>query len=149
MVKDSLPLCDRVFPRLFTSLTEDGLPRVDGIKGPDFEYHLYALATGNEIGPEGLDEAADRALNLERAEQVRDFGRSRATDDPVLDFFCETTEENPNPLLGERRRAERGPLTELATRFYALRAWNPETGNPTAERLRQLGLGAREEDEAS
>ena len=77
---------------------------------------------------------------LERAEQVRDFGRSRATDDPVLGFFCDTLEENPNPLLGERKRAEREPLTELATRFYTLRGWDPTTGNPTPERLRELGL---------
>ncbi|HHX42734.1 MAG TPA: hypothetical protein GX714_01930 [Chloroflexi bacterium] len=140
MVKDSLPLCDRVFPRLYTSLTASGLPCVEGIRGPDLEYHLYALATGQEVGPEGLDEAADRALNLERAEQMRDFGRSRATDDPVLDFFCDTLEENPNPLLGERKRAERAPLTDLATRFYTLRGWDPTTGNPAPQRLRELGL---------
>ena len=140
MTKDSLPLCDRVFPRLFTSLTKDGLPRADGIEGPDFEYHLYALATGHDIGPEGLERAAERALTLERAEQIRDFGRTCEMDNMVLDFFCDTIEEHTNPLLGERKRAEREPLLHLANEFYALHGWDPATGLPTSEHLLELGL---------
>lgn len=140
MIKDSLPLCDRMFPRLFTKTTPDGLPRVNGIEGPDFEARLYELATGHEIGPEGLERLAARALTLERVEQVRDFGRTRAMDDAVVDFFCETLEENANPLLGERKRAEKEPLMRLADQFYALRGLDPKTGVPTCENLRQLGL---------
>ena len=140
MMKDSLPLCDLVFPRTVTSLTDDGLPRIDGIEGPDLEYHLYALATGHRIGPEGLEQFAERALTLERAEQLRDFGRSREMDEGVLDFFCETVEEYANPLLGERKRAEREPLQRLAEEFYTLRGWDPNTGIPTPEHLRDLGL---------
>jgi len=141
MIKDSLPLCDRVFPRLFTTQTEDGLPRAEGIEGPDFEYHLYALATGDEIGPEGLERMAERALTLERLTQFRDWGRTRQTEEGVLDFFCDTLEEFSNPLLDERKRAEREPLRRLATEFYALRGWNPETGLPTAQVAEELGLG--------
>ena len=141
MLKDSLPLCDRVFPRLLTSLTEDGLPRAGDIEGPDFEYQLYALATGHEIGPEGLDRAAERALTLERAEQIRDFGRSREMEQGVLDFFCDTLEEHPNPLIGERKHAESAPLRKLAEEFYALHGWDPRTGRPTEEHLQDLGLG--------
>jgi aldehyde:ferredoxin oxidoreductase len=141
MLKDSLPLCDRIFPRLFTSLTDDGLPRVGDVQGPEFEYHLYALATGHEVGAEGLDVATERALALERAQQVRDFGRTRDMETPVLGFFCETLEENPNPLLGERRRAEPAALAALADEFYRLRGWDVRTGAPGAERLEELGLG--------
>jgi len=140
LLKDSLLLCDRVFPRLFSSLSEDGLPRAGGIEGPDFEYHLYALATGNEVGPEGLDRAADRALTLERLEQIRDWGRTRVEDDAVLDFFCETDEEYVNPLLGEHRRARRGPLRSAADRFYELRGLDPATGAPRQDTLDRLGL---------
>ncbi|NLG50724.1 MAG: hypothetical protein GX552_11485 [Chloroflexi bacterium] len=141
MIKDSLPLCDRVFPRLFTALTEDGLPRAEGIEGPDFEYHLYALATGDDCGPEGLERMAERALTLERLTLFRDWGRTRQTEEGVLDYFCDTLEEFSNPLLGERKHAEREPLRRLATEFYALRGWNPETGLPTAEKAEELGLG--------
>lgn len=141
LIKDSLPLCDRTFPRLFTSLTDDGLPRTNGIEGPDFEAHFCKLATGHEIEPEELEQAAERALTLERLEQLRDFGRTRETDDDILDFFCDTLEEYTNPLLEERKRAEHGPLTELATSFYALRGWDTDTGIPSKEQLKRLNLG--------
>ena len=140
LIKDSLPLCDRVFPRLFSSLTEDGIPRVDGLQGPDFEARLYSLATGHEISSSDLEESAERALTLERAQQARDYGRTRDWDQSVLDFFCETDEEYRNPLLGEKRRAEPIPLSGLADEFYALRGWDRASGLPTEERLRTLGL---------
>jgi aldehyde:ferredoxin oxidoreductase len=140
MIKDSLPLCDRTFPRLFTSLTDDGLPRVDSVDGPDFEAHLYRLVTGHEVDSAELERSAERALTVERLEQLRDFGRTRETDDGVLDFFCDTLEEYTNPLLGDRKRAQRDPLTELATSFYALRGWDTERGLPTRERIESLGL---------
>lgn len=140
MIKDSLPLCDRTFPRLFTSLTDDGLPRAGDIEGPNFEAHFYTLVTGHEIEPEDLEQSAERALTLERLEQLRDFGRTRETDDQILDFFCDTLEEYTNPLLGERKRAKREPLTELASSFYALRGWDTETGIPTQEQIKCLNL---------
>jgi len=143
LLKDSLPLCDRVFPRLISSLSEDGLPRAGGIEGPEFEYHLYALATGQQVGPEELDRLADRALTLERLEQVRDMGRTREQDDGVVGFFCETDEEYANPLLGVRRRAERAPLLATADRFYALRGLDPTTGVPLPETIDRLGLADR------
>jgi aldehyde:ferredoxin oxidoreductase len=140
MLKDSLPLCDRVFPRLFTSLTASGLPSAGGIEGPDFERHLYGLATGQELSEAEFAGIAERALTLERLEQIRDFGRTREMEQPVLRYFCTTLEENANPLLGERRRAEPAPLEELAQRFYTLRGWDPLTGTPSAQSLRALGL---------
>jgi aldehyde:ferredoxin oxidoreductase len=140
IIKDSLPLCDRVYPRLFSSLSEDGIPRADGVEGTDFEARLLALVTGYDVSTEELHRLGERALTLERAEQMRDFGRIRALEAPVLDFFCETTEEYLNPLLPERKRAEIGPLTALADEFYALRQWDPVTGHPTPERFASLGL---------
>jgi aldehyde:ferredoxin oxidoreductase len=58
----------------------------------------------------------------------------------VLDFFCETDEEYVNPLLGERRRAEKEPLYALADEFFCMRGWDPATGRPLPETLRALGL---------
>jgi hypothetical protein len=140
MIKDSLPLCDRVFPRLFSSRSEDGLPRVGALEGPDLEARLYALATGQPLDTAGLHHLAERALALERAQQMRDWGRTRATEEGVLDFFCETLEENPSPLLGERQHADKARLSALASEFYVLRGWEVETDNPTPERLEGLGL---------
>jgi aldehyde:ferredoxin oxidoreductase len=140
MIKDSLPLCDRVFPRLFTTQTDDGLPRVNGVSGADLEQQLYTLATGVEGDAAFLERAAERALTLERMEQLRDFGRTREMDAPVLRFFSDTVEEYPNPLLGERRAADRQQLEELMDRFYSLRGWAPASGLPRPERLSELGL---------
>ena len=140
MLKDSLPLCDRVFPRLFTSTTEDGMPRVLEVPGPDCEAELLRLTTGLQVTSFDLETMADRALALERAEQARDFGRTRREEQHVLAFFCETDEEKPSPLLGERRRANPSLLETLARRFYELRGWDPLTGHPTPETLSALGL---------
>lgn len=140
LIKDSLPLCDRMFPRLFTSLTEDGLPRAAGVEGPDFEARLYALATGHDVDTATLEEMAERALTLERVEQIRDYERTREMDNEVANFFCETLEEHVNPLVGERKRAEREPLLKLADEFYILHGWDPRSAQPTEEHLRELGL---------
>ena len=140
MLKDSLPGCDRVFPRLFSSLTEDGLARVDGIEGPDLDARLFSLATGIDVDTPELERLAERALTLERAQQIRDLRRTREMDNQVLDFFCDTEEERANPVLGEKRRAEPEPLYSLADEFYRLHGWDPQSGVPTPEHLRSLGL---------
>jgi aldehyde:ferredoxin oxidoreductase len=126
LIKDSLPLCDRVFPRLFTTTTPDGMPRVGGVEGPDLEAAILRLTTGRDVSTADLVAAADRALALERAEQVRDFGRSRAAEQPVLDFFVETEEERPSEVLGVKRGTDRATLEGLMRRFYSLRGWDAE-----------------------
>ncbi len=142
VLKDSLIVCDRVFPRLFTSLTEDGMPRILGVAGPDCEAELLRLVTGWELATADLDRIADRTLALERAQQARDLGRTRQDEQHVMDYFCATLEEKPNPLLGERRSADPALLEDLVRRFYALRGWDPLTGLPTKETLTALGLDA-------
>jgi len=146
LIKDSLPVCDRVFPRLFTTTSEDGLPRIEGIEGPDLEARLLYLATGLEVSSDDLDDIAERALALERVQQNRDYGRTRKDEEHVLRFFCETYEERPNPLLGERRRADPALLEDLARHFYSLRGWDPVAGQPTADSLRRLGLACVAEE---
>jgi len=142
MLKDSLPVCDRVFPRLYSAAAADGMPVIQGIAGPDLEAELLRLVTGEDWTTARLEEAADRALALERVEQARDTGRTRADEQHVLDFFCTTDEEKPNPLTGRRRRAEPAALDALAQHFYALRGWDPVSGLPRPETLAALGLGA-------
>jgi len=149
VIKDSMPLCDRVFPRLFSSLSDDGLPSVDGVEGPAYEARFLELATGRPTDAENLQQAAERVLTLERSEQVRDYGRSRSSDNGVIGYFCDTDEERPNPLLAGKKSAERDPLMALADEFYELHGWDAQTGIPHAEHLRELGLdGAIDQLEA-
>jgi len=140
MLKDSLPVCDRVFPRLVTTTTQDGVPRIEGYEGPDLEAALYRLATGHDVDTGQLERLAEKALALERGEQIRDWRRSRADEQHVLEFFCNTDEQQANPLRGERQRARPDDLERLAQRFYELRDWDPLSGHPTQEALSSLGL---------
>ena len=77
---------------------------------------------------------------LERALQVRHWGRDRAMDEMVLPYF-EQPEGFANPLLGARRGLDRARFAPVLSEFYALHGWDPETGQPTAEGMRALGMG--------
>jgi aldehyde:ferredoxin oxidoreductase len=140
VLKDSLTVDDNVFPMILSYNHPDGLARAGDMLGPDFEYHLFTAATGVELTREAFDRACERVFNLERAIQVRNFGRQRADDETVLPYF-EEEEWWENPLLGEKRRLERDRFLPLLDRFYRLRGWDLERGRPTWAKLSQLGLG--------
>jgi aldehyde:ferredoxin oxidoreductase len=140
VMKDSLTLCDQFFPRIFSSKTPDHFARAaNGIQGPSFEYHLFTLATGMEIGEDEFEQMAERVFNLERALQVRNWDRSRDVDEQVIPHF-ERIENWVNPFLNEGMGLDRQRFSELLDEYYALRGWDPETGRPTRAKLEELGL---------
>jgi aldehyde:ferredoxin oxidoreductase len=139
VLKDSVTIDDNMFPRLLSMTTPDGLARAGDMLGPDFEYHLYTSATGQQISREELDLACERIFNLERAVQVRNFGRQRSDDETVIPYF-EAEEWWVNPLLGEKKRLERDKFIPLLEQYYRRRGWDVQQGRPTASKLRQLGL---------
>lgn len=47
------------------------------------------------------------------------------------------------PALGHN--LDRGKYEEMLEEYYTLRGWNAESGVPTAEKLRELGLPVPEE----
>jgi aldehyde:ferredoxin oxidoreductase len=81
----------------------------------------------------------ERGINLERALQIRHFGRSRRDDENVIPFF-ETEEYLANPFLGEKQSLDRQEFLGLIDRFYELRGWDRHTGWPTRAKLLELGL---------
>jgi aldehyde:ferredoxin oxidoreductase len=81
----------------------------------------------------------ERGINLERALQIRHFGRSRRDDESVIPFF-ETEEFLANPFLGEKQSLDRDKFLGLIDRFYELRGWDSQTGWPTQAKLLELGL---------
>jgi len=93
---------------------------------------LFSLTTGIETTPAELDAMAERAITLERREQVRDLS-TRADEEHMMCFFCETDRWLANPLLGEKRRADPQHVAMLAREFYSLWGWDPETGRPPEE----------------
>jgi len=138
-LKDSISLCDRVFPRLFSRVTADRLPRAGGMEGHYFEHCLLRSATGLELDNAEIDRAAERVFNLERAIHIRHNGRSRQDDETVIPYF-ELEENWVNPVLGERQKADPVKFRRLMDEYYELRGWDPKTGRPRRKVLESLGL---------
>jgi aldehyde:ferredoxin oxidoreductase len=138
-MKDSMLVHDHFFPMIMSYESADGLARAGDMLGLDFEYHLYTAATGEDVTPGELEQACERVFNLERALQIRNFGRGRKDDELVIPYF-ETEEWWENPLLGQKKRLERGEFLALLDRYYRLREWDVERGRPTGAKLRELGL---------
>jgi aldehyde:ferredoxin oxidoreductase len=98
---------------------------------PDIAAALEA-ATGMEMPVERLQRVGERIYNLQRCYNAW-HGVGRA-DDRLPRRFT----EEPSPS----GNAE-GQVVELEAMlegYYALRGWDPETGWPTPEKLRELGL---------
>ena len=88
---------------------------------------------------ESFERAAQRVCALERALQVRHWGRDRCMDEMVLPYFART-ELYQNPFLDRRYGLDHEQFAPVLTEFYALHGWDTQRGWPTRERLRELGL---------
>ena len=139
VMKDSLTLDDQVYPCIYSSKTTDHYARANGINGPSFEYHMVRLATGMDIGEDEFEVLAERVFNLERALQLRNWGRCRSVDEGVIPYF-ERMENWVNPYEGTRRAVDRVKFAALLDEYFELRGWDVETGSPTRGKLEQLDL---------
>jgi aldehyde:ferredoxin oxidoreductase len=140
IIKDSVTVDDQAFPRIYSNKTPDHFARAEnGMPGPSFEYHMFRRATGMEISETDFEGMAERIFNLERALQVRNWGRSRSVDERVIPHF--TSIENwVNPVLGKGVGLNPVQFRTLLDEYYALRGWDVATGRPTLCKLRELGL---------
>jgi len=144
VLKDSLPLCDSIFPLYYTTQTEDNYVRLEVpglglVEGKDLEYQLYIAVTGHDMTRAEFRASAERVFNLERAIQIREYGRSRADDEGIIPYF-ETAETFIGPS-GRLESLDRAQFLRLLNEYYALRGWDPRTGRPMREKLEALGLG--------
>ena len=140
VLKDSVPADDFMFPRMLSHKTDDGFARAAEMEGPSFEYHLFKEATGVDWTEAELNRACERIMNLDRAIQIRDFGRSRQDDECIIPYL-ETPENYVNPLIGEKQSLDAAKFRHLMDELYTLRGWDVKSGWPTEEKLRDLGLG--------
>ncbi|MBN1580668.1 MAG: hypothetical protein JXA89_08180 [Anaerolineae bacterium] len=144
VIKDCLP-ADAHFPLIYRPKAPDRywrLPDIAGvgeIEGPSIEYHLFTAGTGTAWSEEEFERAAGRICTLERALQVRHWGRDRKMDETVLPYFQET-ELHQNVYLDRRYALDRGQFESVLDAFYRLHGWDAERGWPTEERLRELGM---------
>jgi aldehyde:ferredoxin oxidoreductase len=140
MLKDSVTVDDQSFPRIYSNKTADHFARTaSGMPGPSFEYNMFRLATGMDISEAEFEQMAERAFNLERSVQVRNWGRSRAVDEMVIPYF-ERIENWVNPYIGRGVGLDREKFAALLDEYYILRGWDVATGRPTAAKLQELGL---------
>jgi aldehyde:ferredoxin oxidoreductase len=155
VVKDSLGLCDWVYPVLRRSMDsreqwrevlEEGRESIVG--DPDAEARLYQACTGLDLGstadgrpwtgcrPAAFDLQSARIVTLERCLDVRNTGRNRAIDEAVISHF-----QWEGKVDGTHLSAGADEFKALLDDYYALRGWDPMTGHPTPETLEALGLG--------
>jgi aldehyde:ferredoxin oxidoreductase len=149
IIKDSVTVDDQAFPRIYSKKTPDHFARTEnGMPGPSFEYQMFRRATGMEISETQFEGIAERIFNLERAIQVRNWGRSRQVDEQVIPHF-ESIENWVNPCLGQGMGLDREKFGKLLDEYYTLRGWNTATGRPTVAKLHELGLTDVADDLAS
>jgi aldehyde:ferredoxin oxidoreductase len=89
-------------------------------------------ATGMEMPVERLKRIGERIYNLQRCYNAR-HGVTRADDALPRRFLQE-----PSPSGNARGQVI--DLEPMLDEYYALRGWDPSTGWPTVEKLRELGL---------
>ncbi len=135
-VKDSLLLCDWVFPRVLNGFdTAEELAAADDYYGDvDAEAAMLAPLTGLDITTAELDRAGERIRNLDRALQIRNSGRSRTVDEQAEWVF-----EYPEKSDGSR--LDQALFDEILDSYYRHRGWDLASGWPTRARLDDLGLG--------
>jgi aldehyde:ferredoxin oxidoreductase len=116
-----------------------GLCKLEGIALkpllPRHFQRMLTAATGWEVTVEELDRIGDRIWNVERLFNVRE-GKRRIDDLPPRRLLEEAI--STGPAQGERLDMEK--YEQMLTRYYVLRGWDPETGIPTTQKLRELGL---------
>lgn len=135
-VKDSLLLCDWVFPRVLNGFdSAEELQAADDYYGDvDAEARMLAPLTGVPFTSEELDRAGERIRNLDRALHIRNHGRSRA-----VDATAEWVFEYPEKSDGTR--LDQAMFDRILDGYYTRRGWDVSSGWPTRAKLEELGLG--------
>lgn len=146
LTKESLILCDNVFPILYVEHS------ADHVGDPSVESKIFSAITGSDITEEGLNRVGERIFNLQRAILVREGHRGREYDTlPEVSYTVPLESERLNPdciLPGKngeiisRKGAffDKKKFQKILTEFYELRGWDKETGLQKKAQLEGLGL---------
>jgi aldehyde:ferredoxin oxidoreductase len=149
--QESLVLCDVHWPEMVTSA---GNP-TGHVGDPTLESRLYSAITGRETSEEDLYRTGERIFNLQRAIQIREGWGGRDSDGVLEYFFTHPLKPgdvffNPDAIMpgpdGQiisrlGKALDKKEFEGMKSEYYRLRGWDMETGYPTKEKLRELGLG--------
>jgi aldehyde:ferredoxin oxidoreductase len=141
IVKDSLGLCDAVWPIMSSWNTPDH------VGDPTMESRIFHAATGIEIDEAGLNKYGERIFNLQRAILLREGLQPEKDDFPAEFNFTNPVKEiylNPDVIVpgrGEEVISRKGQTLDRKTydrmlkEFYKIRGWDPESGLQRADIL--------------
>jgi aldehyde:ferredoxin oxidoreductase len=143
-LRDSLGLCDFVWPITYS------LSAPDGVGDPYLEGNIFNAVTGIPAGD--LDIYAERIFNLQRLIRVREGHRVPRDDYPPDFNFTEPLTTNvhggmliaPGPggrsvdMMGNT--LDRVKYKDMLREYYLLRGWDLKTGLPTKKTLAALGM---------
>jgi aldehyde:ferredoxin oxidoreductase len=97
---------------------------------------MYTAATGVNADEKGMHTIADRIYTVERCFCVREGIRKK---DDFLQGKWVSEPVPGGPLKGASIDKEK--FEKMLEDYYEMRGWDKETGVPTSERLRSLGVG--------
>jgi len=138
-LKDSLGICDNIFPMLTDDGAEDMLFSVDGIEGSSLEHYLFDPLSDQPYDRTSFYRVGTRVFALERLLAIRNWGRSRETDETII-AYLRHPETCVSPYQGATSDFDPDRFRTLLGECYALRGWDRATGMPSADSLRVLGL---------
>ncbi|MBN1160738.1 MAG: hypothetical protein JXA17_02175 [Dehalococcoidales bacterium] len=143
-LRDSLGLCDYVWPITYSFSTQDS------VGDPELEGKIFTAVTGMPASV--LDVYAERIFNLQRFIRVREGHKVPGDDYPPDYNFTEPLNEGmhgrkmimPGPWAQPAdmsgNKLDRDKYTAMLKEYYALRGWDEKTGLPTKETLITLGM---------
>ena len=138
-LKDSLGICDNIFPLWTDPGVDDYLVSVDGVGGPSLEHYMFEPVSDLGLSREDFYRIGTRVFTLERLLGIRNWGRSRGADESVISYL-QHPEGTANPYLAHTVDLDLDRFRALLDRVYDLRGWDAATGQPTSETVRDLGL---------
>jgi len=138
-IKDSLGICDNIFPLLTDPTADDFVLRVDGVEGRDLEYYLFGAASDLPLSRDEFYRCGGRIYTAERMLAIRNWGRNRATDETLIPYLSFPA-RSVNPYIGQPVELDAARYRALMDEYYALRGWDVATAHPFPETLRSLGM---------
>lgn len=143
-LRDSLGLCDFVWPITYSFSTPDG------VGDPDLEGKIFTAVTG--IQASELQPYAERIFNMQRLIRVREGHRVPEDDYPPEYNFTEPLKigihggkmimpgPKAQPVDMTGNKLDRDKFKAMLQEYYELRGWDKKTGLPTRETLVRLGM---------
>jgi len=133
----------------FTAYTQRFVSALDSFSICQFCFHTWAMynlvellkvmkaATGWDYTMQEFMLLGERRVNLMRAFNAREGFSSK--DDMLPERLFEDGLLDDGP--GRGRKIDRQAFLRCREEYYRLNGWDPESGNPTPVKLRELGLG--------